>query len=297
MNKLKSWIKQHPLWVLLIVSAVLHLIVISSINLKQWINPPTQKTFEVDLVEKQKSLSKPAKSSVAVKKAPPQPEKEVPKKDEISKIPPAKPTLSLRSKLTSQEQLEGLVSGTPPNEIKQEQIAIQPEESRIVLDADEKSKADIKALIIKKPEKSTSPITGVNASQVKGKRNKSIPTPQLIDKSSSLIKNAEKTPSGISGGKKTSSKSDSIIEGEVSKRKIISKPKPPKLNLDKDVTISLKFTVLSNGEVDQIIPFIKADSELERLATRLLRLYRFEPLFDSENTQNGIIHFTIKRKN
>lgn len=88
---------------------------------------------------------------------------------------------------------------------------------------------------------------------------------------------------------------DSMIEGELRQRKVIFKPEPPSLNLERDVTITLKFTVLPNGEVDQIFPYRKAEPALERLAMQLLRQYRFEPLFENDKTQHGIIHFSIYR--
>jgi hypothetical protein len=86
------------------------------------------------------------------------------------------------------------------------------------------------------------------------------------------------------------------IEGEISKRKVIYKPSPPVLNIDRDITVVLKFTVLPNGEVDQVFPFQKAEPELERIAIEMLHQYRFEPLFGSNLVQNGIIHFIIHRK-
>ena len=85
------------------------------------------------------------------------------------------------------------------------------------------------------------------------------------------------------------------MEGEVGFRKVIHKPTPPILNLEREVTITLRFTVLPNGEVDQIFPLEKADAELERIAADLLQKYRFEPLLGSNIVQEGIIRFTIRR--
>ena len=88
---------------------------------------------------------------------------------------------------------------------------------------------------------------------------------------------------------------ESMIEGELKQRKVIYKPDPPVINLERDVTITLKFTVLPNGEVDQIFPYRRAEPKLERLAMQLLRQYRFEPLFENDKVQHGIIHFSIYR--
>ncbi len=105
-------------------------------------------------------------------------------------------------------------------------------------------------------------------------------------------KPSETDPDVSISGKRSNLK----IEGEVSQRQITFEPEPPVLNIESDVTITLKFTVLPNGEVDQVFPFLKAEPELEKLAISLLHKYRFEPLFGSNKVQKGIIHFTIHRK-
>ncbi len=84
--------------------------------------------------------------------------------------------------------------------------------------------------------------------------------------------------------------------GEIKQRKVIFKPEPPEMSIDRDVTIVLKFTVLPNGTVDQIFSSRMAQPELEHVAMKLLQQYRFEPLFENAAVQNGIIHFTIHRK-
>ena len=89
---------------------------------------------------------------------------------------------------------------------------------------------------------------------------------------------------------------NSEFEGEIRQRKVIYKPDPPQLDINSDVTITLRFTVLPNGQVDQIFPLRKGEGTLERVAIGLLRLYKFEPLFESDSVQKGIIHFTIQRK-
>ncbi len=105
----------------------------------------------------------------------------------------------------------------------------------------------------------------------------------------------EQTTKGASQATGTKVDGKSAIEGELRQRKVIFKPEPPVLNLDRDVTVILKFTVLPNGEVDQIFPYRKAAPELEQLAMKLLRQYRFEPLFENDKIQHGIIHFSIHR--
>lgn len=85
------------------------------------------------------------------------------------------------------------------------------------------------------------------------------------------------------------------LSGEIRARKLIYTPPAPQLNLDQDVKIRLEFTVLPNGEVDQVFPVQKANPELERIAIELLHQYRFEPLFESDLIQKGSIEVILKR--
>jgi len=105
----------------------------------------------------------------------------------------------------------------------------------------------------------------------------------------------EQKVNGEAGAKGSEDIGDSQIEGELKQRKVIFKPDPPVMDLERDVTITLKFTVLANGEVDQIFPYLKADPQLEKVAMQLLRQYRFEPLFENDKVQHGIIHFSVYR--
>ncbi|MGK0290892.1 MAG: hypothetical protein ACI86H_002355 [bacterium] len=87
-----------------------------------------------------------------------------------------------------------------------------------------------------------------------------------------------------------------LFTGEIRNRKLLYAPPAPKLNLEKNIKISLKFTVLPSGMVDQVFPVIKGNPELERIATRNLRKYRFQALAGSTKIQSGTIHFSIQRK-
>lgn len=85
------------------------------------------------------------------------------------------------------------------------------------------------------------------------------------------------------------------IEGEAQGREVIYRPPAPSLDLERDVTISLSFVVLSNGSVEEIAPLKKGAPSLEALAIELLGQYRFKPL-PGAKPQRGIIHFTLTRK-
>ncbi len=85
------------------------------------------------------------------------------------------------------------------------------------------------------------------------------------------------------------------IEGEAQGREVIFRPSAPNLDLERDVTVSLSFVVLSNGSVEEIAPLKKGAPALEALAIELLGQYRFKPM-PGAKPQRGIIHFTLTRK-
>lgn len=71
----------------------------------------------------------------------------------------------------------------------------------------------------------------------------------------------------------------SIDFGGRGKRKIYHHPLPDyPAGVAKEIDIRLRFTILPDGTVSQIIPVIKADSRLETAAINSLSQWRFEPL-------------------
>lgn len=84
------------------------------------------------------------------------------------------------------------------------------------------------------------------------------------------------------------------IEGELANRRILFKPSPPPMKLDREVTIKLRFWVRPDGSVDRAIPVIKGESALEELAIRLLSDYRFSAVAPQKGMQEGIIYFTLR---
>ena len=123
--------------------------------------------------------------------------------------------------------------------------------------------------------------------------------PEFIDKSDTIpiLKQKKLKKSGLGEEVvKPDTIGSGMIRGEVAGRKVVYKPTAAPLNIEKDVTVILSFTVLPNGSVDQITPYRKADPVLEQAAMKLLREYRFEPLLSGNQTQSGRIHFILKRK-
>jgi TonB family protein len=68
------------------------------------------------------------------------------------------------------------------------------------------------------------------------------------------------------------------IRGPLASRKIIERPPLPQVKLKLEMEIELTFWVLPNGIVDRIIPSVKGDMELERIAIQYLKQWRFVPL-------------------
>ncbi len=88
------------------------------------------------------------------------------------------------------------------------------------------------------------------------------------------------------------------IEGPVKGRKIIRQPGPPKVNIAIEVELQLKFWVLPDGTIGEVIPIKRGDAQLERIAIAYLKHWRFEPLAPEVPQQNiwGIIpiRFTVQ---
>jgi len=68
------------------------------------------------------------------------------------------------------------------------------------------------------------------------------------------------------------------IKGPLATRKILERPNPPQVRVKLEVEIELTLYVLPNGIVDRVIPSVKGDTELERIAIQYLKQWRFAPL-------------------
>jgi TonB family protein len=68
------------------------------------------------------------------------------------------------------------------------------------------------------------------------------------------------------------------IQGPLAARKILERPPLPQVKVKVEVEIEMTFWVLPNGMVNRVIPAIKGDAELERVATQYLKQWRFAPL-------------------
>ena len=315
----------EPFWLVLTASLIVHLIIISQIDWQLGSPQPDDEVIEVELVKpvipkpvikkrpnpiirkKAKKSPRPAK----IKNQPTSDKKPIAAassttkiKPKLKQLPPApKPTLSIKSDLKNSNKMR---SKRGASALKANQLNIKPlnkpDQHRGVLTPLPEDKTPDRR--IEQPKKSTEISSKIKDLDVGEMARTDVKSDIQNDfgklKDSAKYKIADskqKVRPSVSGAATKSIKNGSgtELEGEIRQRKVIFKPKPPDLDIDSDVTITLKFTVLPNGQVDQIIPFRKADATLERLAIGLLQQYRFEPLFESDSIQNGIIHFTIQR--
>jgi TonB family protein len=68
------------------------------------------------------------------------------------------------------------------------------------------------------------------------------------------------------------------IQGPLAFRKILEKPQPLHVKVKVEAEIELTLWVLPDGRVDRVIPSVKGDAELERIAIQYLKQWRFAPL-------------------
>jgi TonB family protein len=68
------------------------------------------------------------------------------------------------------------------------------------------------------------------------------------------------------------------IRGSLVSRRILERPNPPQVKLKVEVEIELTLWVLPNGTVDRVVPSVKGDTELERIAVQYLKQWRFAAL-------------------
>lgn len=88
------------------------------------------------------------------------------------------------------------------------------------------------------------------------------------------------------------------MKGALVSRKILEKPPPPQAKLKVEVEIELMLWVLPNGTVDRVVPSVKGDAELERIAIQYLKQWRFSSLLKDQPQaiQSGTIPVRFKLK-
>ncbi|MBM4348328.1 MAG: energy transducer TonB [Deltaproteobacteria bacterium] len=86
------------------------------------------------------------------------------------------------------------------------------------------------------------------------------------------------------------------MKGPLVTRKILERPPPPQIKVKVEAEIEMTVWVLPNGMVDRVIPTLKGDAELERIASQYLKQWRFAPLprDQSQSEQWGTLPIKFK---
>jgi len=97
---------------------------------------------------------------------------------------------------------------------------------------------------------------------------------EISEKEKAISKNA----AAVKSRKTKTSNVKLDIQGPVTERKVLSRPRPPRVSSEHTIQIKLKFWVTPNGIVDQVIPVERGDTKLESTAIRYLKKWKFDPL-------------------
>jgi TonB family protein len=115
-----------------------------------------------------------------------------------------------------------------------------------------------------------------------------LPTPSMKeggDLTSQKDKGVEKVMERLMNGREKSSQGTPLEEnlslgmkGPLASRKILERPSPPQARVRVEAEIELMLFVTASGTVDRVIPSVKGDAELERVAIQYLKQWRFAAL-------------------
>jgi TonB family protein len=89
------------------------------------------------------------------------------------------------------------------------------------------------------------------------------------------------------------------IEGDAANRRILSQVLPAyPPDLQREAVVRIRFWVLPDGRIGQMIPVKKGDPQLETLTMQAMRQWRFNALSSSDEQKNaqGVITFVYKLK-
>jgi TonB family protein len=89
----------------------------------------------------------------------------------------------------------------------------------------------------------------------------------------------EKVIEKLAGSKERSNQDKPLEEkGPLASRRILERPNPPQVKVRVEAEIELTVFVTAGGGVERVIPSVKGDAELERIAVHYLKQWRFAPL-------------------
>ena len=111
------------------------------------------------------------------------------------------------------------------------------------------------------------------------------PLKEVTDLISLKDKGTEKVIERLQGIRKGNAPENALEEnillgmkGPLLTRKIVERPKLPQVKVRMEAEIELTIYVLPSGTVDRVVPSVKGDTELERVAIQYLKQWRFAPL-------------------
>ena len=86
------------------------------------------------------------------------------------------------------------------------------------------------------------------------------------------------------------------MKGPLVSRKIVERPQPPRVTVKVEAEIELTLWVLPSGVVDRVLPSIRGDTELERIAIQYVKQWQFAPLQrdEAQVEQWGTIPFRFR---
>ena len=84
------------------------------------------------------------------------------------------------------------------------------------------------------------------------------------------------------------------IRGPAGSREILYKPEIPDVKIEREGEVELKFWVLPDGSVGSVVPLLRGDAELERIAVNYMKQWRFDPLNEGELTVEQWGTITVK---
>ena len=84
------------------------------------------------------------------------------------------------------------------------------------------------------------------------------------------------------------------IKGPAGKRRVLYKPEIPDVKIDREGDVELKFWVLPDGSVGSVVPLLRGDAELERIAINYMKQWRFNPMDGGQVTVEQWDTITVK---
>ncbi len=179
----------------------------------------------------------------------------------------------------------GVLAKNPTEEIQKKQPEVQKEVAKKIV-------KKVELPIIENPDKTNNVVVAADK-----KENEVETKPEKIEP---IVKTEEEAGKGKEEiGEGEGNYGFEIDFGGTGMRKIYSYslPKYPE-GVSKEIDVKLKFSILPDGTVGRILPLIKADTRLELAAINSLRQWRFEPLPESQKTneQFAVIIFPFRLK-